>query len=92
MVNTSKNLLLRNQWTDLHETWFVASETPSYNSLFKWCPWVDLDLFYGKEYFVTYAFSIGTNENLDFSEIIAACDLKIGSCSQLTEFLKVCEY
>ena len=26
------------------------------------------------------------------SETIAACDLKVGRCSQLIEFMKVCEY
>ena len=26
----------------------------------------------------------------DFSEIIAACDLKIGRCRQLIELMKVC--
>ena len=29
---------------------------------------------------------------MDFSETIAACDLKIGRCRQLIEFMKVCEY
>ena len=28
---------------------------------------------------------------LDFSETIAACDLKVGRCRQLIEFMKVCE-
>ena len=35
------------------ETWYAASSTWVLPSLFKWCPWVDLDLFYGK---VPYAF------------------------------------
>ena len=29
---------------------------------------------------------------VDFSETIAACDLKVGSCKQLIERMKVCEY
>ena len=29
---------------------------------------------------------------VDFSETIAASDLKIGRCSLLIEFMKVCEY
>ena len=29
---------------------------------------------------------------VDFSEIIAACVLKVGRCRQLIEILKVCEY
>ena len=28
----------------------------------------------------------------DFSETIAASDLKVGRCKQLIEFMKVCEY
>ena len=28
----------------------------------------------------------------DFSETIAACDLKVGRCRQLIEIMKVCEY
>ena len=28
---------------------------------------------------------------MDFSKTIAACDLKVGRCSQLIEIMKVCE-
>ena len=35
-------------FSDFHETWYVASGTPAHHSLFKWWPWVDLDLFYSK--------------------------------------------
>ena len=28
----------------------------------------------------------------DFSETIAACDLKVDRCRQLIELLKICEY
>ena len=31
-------------------------------------------------------------KTVDFSETIAACDLKVGRCRQLVEFMKVCEY
>ena len=31
-------------------------------------------------------------KTLDFSETIAACDLKAGRCRQLIEFMKLCEY
>ena len=31
-------------------------------------------------------------KTVDFSETIAACDLKVGRCGQLIEFMKVCEY
>ena len=35
---------------------------------------------------------MGKSENSGFSETIAACDLKVGRCRQLIEFMKVCEY
>ena len=31
-------------------------------------------------------------KNVDFSETIAACGLKVGRCRQLIEIMKVCEY
>ena len=31
-------------------------------------------------------------KTVDFSESIAACDLKVGRCRQLFETMKVCEY
>ena len=39
--------LLQNQWTDDLETWHVALGTRVLKRLFKWWPWVDLDLFSG---------------------------------------------
>ena len=32
------------------------------------------------------------SENSGFSETFAACDLEVGRCRQLIEFMKVCEY
>ena len=32
------------------------------------------------------------DKTVDFSETIAACDLKVGRCRQLIEIIKVCEY
>ena len=48
MVKTLKNLLLQNQKSCDLETWHVALGTQALQSLYKWWPWVDLDLFYGK--------------------------------------------
>ena len=31
-------------------------------------------------------------KTVDFSETIAACDLNVGRCRQLIEFMEVCEY
>ena len=40
----------------------------------------------------TYAFYGEKLKTADFSETIAACDLKVGRCRQLIELMKVCEY
>ena len=40
---------------------------------------------------VTYAF-LWEKKTVDFSETIAACDLKVGRCRQLIEIMKLCEY
>ena len=55
----SKKLLLRSGRADFHETWYVALGTPAHNNLFKWWPWSDIDLFYGKVKFGILAFSKG---------------------------------
>ena len=41
---------------------------------------------------VTYAFLWEKVKTVDFSEHIAACDLKVVSGRQLIEIMKVCEY
>ena len=45
---TFKNLLLQNQKAYDFETWCEASGNGALQSLYKSCPWDDLDLFYGK--------------------------------------------
>ena len=87
-----KNLLLQNRPADFHETWYVALGTPAHHSVYKWWPWSDLDLFYGKVKFGNLGFSIGKSENSGFLETIEACDLKVGRYRQLIDFMKVCEY
>ena len=42
--------------------------------------------------FVTWAFPLKKVKTVDFSETIEDCDLKVGRCRQLIEFMKVCEY
>ena len=54
-----KNLLLRNQRADDLETWYAALGAQVLRSLFKWWPWVDLDLFYGKVKFAPLCFCMG---------------------------------
>ena len=41
---------------------------------------------------VTLAFLLKKGKTVDFSETIAACDMKVGRYRQLIEFMKVCEY
>ena len=41
---------------------------------------------------LTYAFLWEKVKTVDFSETIAACDLKVGRCRQLIEIMKLCEY
>ena len=35
---------------------------------------------------------MGKSETVDFSETIAACELKVDRCRQLIEIMMVCEY
>ena len=46
-------------FSDIHETWYVAFGTPAHHSLFKWWPWSDIDIFYGKVKFGNLCFSTG---------------------------------
>ena len=96
MVKPFKNLLLRNQQADLHETWYVASGLQPIIACSNDDPRVTLTyftarsfwlLFYGKSFF--YWEKVKT---VDFAETIAACDLKIGRCRQLIEIINVGEY
>ena len=93
MVKTFRNLLFQNRQADFHETWYVASGTPAHHSLFKKLPSSDLDLFYSKVKFGYLGFSIRkTVKTVDFSETIAACELKVGRCRHFIEIMEVCEY
>ena len=58
-VKIFKTLLLWNRKADDLETWYAASSARVLPSLFKLCPWVDLDLFYGKVKFGLLCFCMG---------------------------------
>ena len=60
--------------------------------LFKWWPWVDFDLFTARSNLVPYAFVWEKVKTVDFSETIIVYDIKVGSCSQLNEYMKLYEY
>ena len=35
---------------------------------------------------------MGKSEKVDFSETVAACDLKVDRCRQLIEIMNICKY
>ena len=54
-------------------------------------PGVTLTYFTARSNLVTQAFLWKKVKTVDFSETIAASDLKVGRCRQLIEGMKVCE-
>ena len=64
--NFSKIFYPLNRGPISQEAWYVASGIPAHHSLFKWWPWVDLDLFYSKVKFRNLGFSTGKIENWIF--------------------------
>ena len=55
-------------------------------------PGVTLTYFTARSNLVTYVFQWEKVKRVDFSETIAASDLKVGRCRQLIESMKVIEY
>ena len=55
-------------------------------------PGVTLAYFSARSNLVTYVFQLEKVKRVDFSETIAAIDLKVGRCRQLIESMKVFEY
>ena len=55
-------------------------------------PVVTLTYFTASSKLVSYVFLWEKVKTVDFSETIAAFDLKIGRCRQPIKFMKVCEY
>ena len=53
---------------------------------------VTLTYFTARSKLITLAFFWEKVITVDFSETIAAFDLKVGRCRQLIEFMKACEY
>ena len=78
MVKTLKNLLLQNQLTDDHETWYVALCMWVLPRLFKLFPWVDLDPFNAKVKFGDRGFCMGKSEKYLFFRNY--CSIRSQSC------------
>ena len=82
-----KKYLFWNQKADDLTSWHAALGTRVLSSLFKWWPWDDLDLFYGKVKFGPLCFCMGKKvKQWIFSEIVVVYDIKVGRCSQLNEY------
>ena len=81
--------LLRNRQVDF-QTWYVASGTHAHDICSNDDPGMILTYFTARSNLAT--FLLEKVKTVDFSETIAACDLKVGRCRQLIEFMKVCEY
>ena len=62
------------------ETWYATSGTQvlGYSNVFKWRPWVDLDLCYGKVKFGPFCFCMRIKgKTMNFSETIVVYDIKL---------------
>ena len=78
MVKTLKNLLRNQKAYDL-ETLYVALGAQVLPNLSKWCPWVAIDLLYGKVKFGPLCFYVG--KTMDISETSVVYDVKVGRYS-----------
>ena len=80
-LKISSSPVLKGLWPYDLETWSVALGAQVLPSLFKWWPWVDLDLFYGKVNLFPYAFVCEKGKRIDISETIVVYDVKVDRCS-----------
>ena len=76
MVKTLKNLL-QNHQTNCLETWYVAFVGLVLQSLYKWWPCVDLDLFYSNFRFGPLGFGMGNTEKVYFLVAIVLFDVEM---------------
>ena len=54
-------------------------------------PWLTFDLFTARSELVAYAFVWEKGKTMDFSETIVVCDIRVGRCRQLNEYMNLCE-
>ena len=55
-------------------------------------PELTLTYFTARSNSVPYAFIWEKGKTMDFSETIVVCDVKVGRCSQLNQYMNQCEY
>ena len=92
MVKTFKNLLLQNRKSYDLETWNAALGTQALQRCINGDPGLTLTYFTARSNLEIKAFLKEKVKTVDFSETIAACDLKVGIYRQLIHFMMVCEY
>ena len=66
-VKTLKTFLLWNQRANDLGPWYVVLGPWAHQSLFKWWPWFDVDLFYGKVKFGPLCFCMGKTVRKSFN-------------------------
>ena len=74
---TFKNLLLWNLKASDLESWYAASGIRVLPGMFKRCPWVDRNLFYGKSNLVPCAFVWENVTTMAFPETIVVYDITV---------------
>ena len=70
----------------------MASGTPAHHSCSNDDPRVTLTYFTARSNLVTKAFLWEKVKTVDFSETIAASDLKVSGRRHLIEYMKICDY
>ena len=92
MLNTLKNLLLRNQKADDLETWYPTYGARVLSIYLNNDPGLTLTYFTARSNLVSNAFVWKKGKSMDFSETIVVCDVKVGRCSKLNDNINLYEY
>ena len=74
----------------IFSSWYLASGTHAHHMCSNGESGVILTYLTARSNLV--GFSMEKVKTVDFSETFTACDMKVGRCRQLIEFMKVCEY
>ena len=92
MVKTFRNILLQNLKSYDLELGMQHRGIKLYKVCINGGPGLTLTYFTARSNLETWSFLWEKVQTVDFSETIVACDLKVGRCRQLIDFMKVCEY
>ena len=73
--NIKKKLILRNQWTNCLETWYVVMGYWGPSVVYSNDDWLDLDQIFIKVKFDRKCFCMGEVKIVNILEIIVSCEL-----------------